>query len=87
MKEDYQKALNKLTLFFLSNPAPFNGQIIKNKKMSRNKDQLLFKLTKFDVIIPKITSAHLCKPIHDIINYSTSICPIESGKCGKEGKN
>ena len=29
----------------------------------------------------KITSANLCKLIHDIINYST-----ESGKCGKEGK-
>ena len=37
-------------------------------------------------VIPKITSANLCKPIHDIINYSTSICPFESGKCGKEGK-
>ena len=22
----------------------------------------------------------------DIINYSTSICPFESGKCGKKGK-
>ena len=22
--------------------------------------------------------------MHDIINYSTSICPFESGKCGKE---
>ena len=22
----------------------------------------------------------------DIINYSTSTCPFESGKCGKEGK-
>ena len=31
-------------------------------------------------------SANLCKPIHDIINYFTSICPFESGKCGKEGK-
>ena len=28
----------------------------------------------------------LCKPIYDIINYSTSICPFESGKCGKEGE-
>ena len=37
-------------------------------------------------VIPKITFANLCKPIHDIINYSTSICPFESGKCGKEGK-
>ena len=24
--------------------------------------------------------------IHDIINFSTSICPFESGMCGKEGK-
>ena len=23
-------------------------------------------------------------PLHDIINYSTSTCPFESGKCGKE---
>ena len=23
---------------------------------------------------------------HDIANYSTTICPFESGKCGKEGK-
>ena len=33
-----------------------------------------------------MTSANLCWPIHDIINYSTSICPFGSGKCGKEGK-
>ena len=37
-------------------------------------------------MIPKIISANLCKPIHDIINYSTSICSFESGKCRKEGK-
>ena len=30
--------------------------------------------------------SNLCKPILDIINYSTFICPFESGKCGKEGK-
>ena len=24
--------------------------------------------------------------IHEIINYSSSICPFESGKCGKKGK-
>ena len=53
---------------------------------------VIYYLTKFDDIIssgfwviPKITSANLCKSIHDIINYSTSVCPIESGKCGKEG--
>ena len=50
---------------------------------------VMYYMTKFDDIIqsgfsviPKITSASLCKPIHDIINYSTSICPFESGKCG-----
>ena len=50
-------------------------------------------LTKFDDIIlssfrviRKITSANLCKPIHDIINYFTSIWPFEFGKRGKEGK-
>ena len=29
--------------------------------------------------------ANLCKSTHDI-SYSTSICPFESGKCGREGK-
>ena len=37
-------------------------------------------------VISRITPANLCKPIHGIINYSTSICPFESGNCGKEGK-
>ena len=36
---------------------------------------------------PKIRSANLCKPIHYIINYSTFMCPFESGKRGKERKN
>ena len=26
------------------------------------------------------------KPVHDIINYSPSICPFEPAKFGKEGK-
>ena len=50
-------------------------------------------LIKFDDIIesdfwinPKITSENLCKPVHDMIKYSTSIYPFVSGKCGKEGK-
>ena len=53
----------------------------------------MYYVTKFDDImynsfwiIPKITSANLCKSIPDIMNYSTSICPFESGKYGKEGK-
>ena len=37
-------------------------------------------------VIPKNTYPNLCKPIHDIINYSTSIWPFKSGKCGKEGE-
>ena len=35
-------------------------------------------------VIPNITSENLCKPIHDIINYSISVGPFESGKCGKK---
>ena len=31
----------------------------------------------------KITSANLCKTIHDIKNYSTFICPFESRQFGK----
>ena len=95
MKKDYQKALKKLTLFFLSNPVPFNGQSYQKQKEPGTSDQLLFRLqnkfrkipllviyylTKFDgfLVIQKITSANLLQPIHDIINYSTSICPFES---------
>ena len=37
-------------------------------------------------VIPKVILANLWKPVHDIMNYSTSICPFKSGKCGKEGK-
>ena len=33
-----------------------------------------------------MTSANLCKPIHDI-DFSTCICPFEIGMLGKEGKN
>ena len=53
----------------------------------------MYYLTKFDDVIwsgfwviPTITSANLCKPVHDIINYFIFICPFESGKCEKEGK-
>ena len=37
-------------------------------------------------LYPKITSANLCQPIHDIINYFTSFWPFGSAKFGKEGK-
>ena len=105
MKGDYQKSLKTLTLFFLLNPVPFNGQNYQKQKGPGTNDLLFFRLqnkftkisllvtylTKFDGVIqdifwviPNITMSNLCKPIHDIINYSTAICPFESGKCGKE---
>ena len=42
MKEDSQEALKKLTLFFLSNPVPFNGQDNRKQKGPGNSDQSLF---------------------------------------------
>ena len=109
MKENYQKALKKVTFFLLSSPVPFNRQNYQKQKGPGTSDQLLFRLrnkfrkipllvmyylSKFDDVIQsgfwvilKITSANLCKAIYDIINYSIFICPFESGKCGKEGKN
>ena len=44
MKEDYQKALKKLTLFFLSNPVSFNEQIYQIQKRSGTSDQSLLRL-------------------------------------------
>ena len=36
--------------------------------------------------IPNIRSAKLCKPVYDIINYSTFICPFEPGKWKRREK-
>ena len=44
LKEDYQKALKKVTLFFLLNPVPFNGQNYQKQKGPGTRDQLLFRL-------------------------------------------
>ena len=41
---DYQKPFKKLTLFFLSNPVPFNGQSCQKQKGPGTSDQLLFRL-------------------------------------------
>ena len=43
-KEDYQKALKKLILLFLSNPVPFNRQNYQKQKGSGTNDQSLFRL-------------------------------------------
>ena len=41
LKEDYQKVLNKLTLFFLSNPVPFNEESYQTQKGPGTSDQSL----------------------------------------------
>ena len=46
MKEDYQKALKTLTLFFLSSPVPFNAQYYEKQKGPTTGDQSLFRLQK-----------------------------------------
>ena len=38
-KKSYQKALKRLTLFFLSNPVPFNGQDYEKQKGPGTSDQ------------------------------------------------
>ena len=44
LKEDYQKALKKITLFFLSNLVPFNRQDYQKQKGPGTSNQLLFRL-------------------------------------------
>ena len=44
LKEDYQKALKRLILFFLSNSVPFNGQTYQKQKGLGTSDQSLFRL-------------------------------------------
>ena len=61
MKEDYQKALKKLTLFFLSNPVPFNEQSYQKQKGSGTSDQSLFRLQNKFKNIPLFVIYHLTK--------------------------
>ena len=49
-------------------------------------DQVWWCTIKWFLNYSKNCIAYLCKPNHDIINYSTSICPFESGRFGKEEK-
>ena len=88
----------KFILFFLLNPAPVMDKVIKNKGPGISDQPVLRLWNKFIkvslllIIWPglmvfelfqKITPSNLCEPIHDLKNYSTFICPFESGKCGK----
>ena len=56
MKEDYQKAVKKLSLFFLLSPVPFNGQIYQKQKGSGTTHQALFRPWKKFRKIPLIVS-------------------------------
>ena len=44
LKGDYQKALKKLILFFISNPVPFNDQSYQKQKGPGTSGQSLFRL-------------------------------------------
>ena len=57
----YQKALKKLTLFFLLNPVPFNGQSYQKQKGPGTSDQLLFRLQKKFRKIPLLVTYYLTK--------------------------
>ena len=61
MKEDYQKALKKLTLFFLWNPVPFNGQNYQKQKGPGTSDQSFFRLQNKFRKIPLLVIYYLIK--------------------------
>ena len=64
--KNYQKALKKLTLFFLSNPVPFNGKSYQKQKGPGSSDQSLFRLQKKFRKIPLLVIYYLAK-FDDII--------------------
>ena len=61
MKEDYQKALKRLTLFFLSNQVPFNGQSYEKQKGPGTSGQSLFRLQNKFRKIPLLVIYHRTK--------------------------
>ena len=69
LKEDYQKALKRLTLFFLSNLVPFNGQSYQKQKRPGTNGQLLFLLQNKFRKIPLLVIYYLTK--FDDIIYSS----------------
>ena len=60
-KEDYQKALKRVTLFFLSNPVPFNRQNYQKQKGPGTSDQSLFRLRNKFRKIPLLVMYYLTK--------------------------
>ena len=65
---DYQKALKKLSLFFPSNPIPFNGQNYKKQKGPETSDKLFFRLQNKFRKIPLLVMYYLTK--FDDVVYS-----------------
>ena len=61
MKQDYQKALKKVTLFFLLNPVPFNRQNYQKQKGPGTSDQSLFRLQNKFKNIPLFVIYYLTK--------------------------
>ena len=60
MKEDYQKALRKLTLF-VSNPVPFNGQNYQKQNGPGTSDQSFLRLQSKFRKIPLLVMHYLTK--------------------------
>ena len=60
MKEDYQKALKMLTLFF-SNPVPFNGQNYQKQNGPGTSDQFFLRLQSKFRKIPLLVMHYLTK--------------------------
>ena len=61
MKEDYQKGLKKLTLFFLLNPVSFNEQSRQKQKEPGTSDQSLYRLQNKFRKIPLLVIYYLTK--------------------------
>ena len=68
MKEDYQKALKKVTSFFLPNPVLFNTQNYQKQKGPGTSDQPLFRLQNKFRKIPLLVMYYLTK--FDNVIYS-----------------
>ena len=68
------KTLKKLTIFFLSNPVPFNGQSYQKQKGNGTSDQLYFKLQYKYIKISLLVMYYLTKVdginIERCLNYS-----------------
>ena len=60
-ERELSESLKKLTLFFLSNPVPFNGQIYQKLKGPGTSDQSLFRLQNNFQKIPLLVIFSLTK--------------------------